>query len=166
MIGGEFESLLGAWKREIEVLAGSLVSRLRDSTPGSPMEIVADILRSKPDQAVHTTAPTTSVLDAMRLMAAKGIGALVVMDSGEVVGIVTERDYARKTEVKARTGKDMLVRDIMTALVIRVRPDQTTEDCIALMAKNKMRHLPVMDGNALVGMISIRDLVDGIIERL
>ena len=130
------------------------------------METVADILNTKPDRAVHTTAPTTSVLDAMQLMAAKGIGALVVVDGEQVVGIVTERDYARKTEVEARTGRDTLVRDIMTAPVIRVRPDQTSEDCIVLMAKNKLRHLPVMDGVALVGMISIRDLVDGIIARL
>jgi CBS domain-containing protein len=130
------------------------------------METVADILNSKGDRAVHTATSTTTVLDAMQLMAAKGIGALVVVDGGQVVGIVTERDYARMAEVAERARKDTLVRDIMTAPVIRVRPDQTSEDCIVLMAKNKMRHLPVMDGVALVGMISIRDLVDGIIARL
>jgi CBS domain-containing protein len=130
------------------------------------METVADILNSKRDRDVHIATPTTTVLDAMQLMAAKGIGALVVVDDGQVVGIVTERDYARMAEVEERARKDTLVRDIMTAPVIRVRPDQTSEDCIVLMAKNKMRHLPVMDGVALVGMISIRDLVDGIIARL
>ena len=130
------------------------------------MKTVADILGSKRDRDVHTTTPTTSVLEAMQLMAAKGIGALVVTEGEQVVGIVTERDYARRTEVEARTGRETLVRDIMTAPVIRVRPDHTSEDCIVLMATNKLRHLPVMDGSALVGMISIRDLVDGIIARL
>ena len=130
------------------------------------MECVADILRSKGPQVVHTTRPTTSVLDAMKLMAEKGIGALVVTDAGKVVGIVTERDYARKTEVEERTGKTTLVGDIMTAVVIHVHPEQTSEDCIALMAKNKLRHLPVMDGNRLVGMVSIRDLVGRIIAAL
>lgn len=130
------------------------------------MKTVADILSSKHDRDVHTTTPTTSVLDAMQLMAAKGIGALVVMEGEKVVGIVTERDYARRTEVKARTGRNTLVRDIMTAPVIRVHPAQSSDDCIVLMAENKLRHLPVMDGASLVGMISIRDLVDGIIARL
>lgn len=130
------------------------------------MESVAEILRSKRERVVHTTAPTASVLDAMKLMAAKGIGALVVVEGGDVVGILTERDYARKTEIEERAGGATLVRDIMTAPVIHVRPDQSSDECIALMAKNKLRHLPVMDGEALVGMISIRDLVGRIIGGL
>ncbi len=130
------------------------------------MESVAEILKSKRDQTVHTTTPTTSVQDAMKLMAEKGIGALVVVEHGEVVGIVTERDYAHKVEADVRGGAPTLVRDIMTGAVISVRPDQTSADCIALMGRNKLRHLPVMDGGALVGMISIRDLVNGIIALL
>ena len=130
------------------------------------MKTVADILSSKHDRDVHTTTPTTSVLAAMQLMATKGIGALVVVEGDQVVGIITERDYARRTEVEARRGRDTLVRDIMTAPVIRVRPDHTSEDCIVLMAQNKLRHLPVMDRDALLGIVSIRDLVDNIIERL
>jgi CBS domain-containing protein len=130
------------------------------------MESVAEILRSKQDQTVHTTAPTTSVQDAMKLMAEKGIGALVVVEHGEVVGIVTERDYAHKVEPTARAGQPTPVREIMTASVITVRPDQTSADCIALMGKHKLRHLPVMDDGVLIGMVSIRDLVNSIIALL
>jgi CBS domain-containing protein len=130
------------------------------------MQKVADILRSKPDQTVHTVAPTTSVSDAMKLMAARQVGALVVVEAARVVGIVTERDYARKIAAMEPTAKTTPVRDIMTAPVIRVRPEQTAHECIVLMAANHLRHLPVMDGDELVGMISIRDLANEIIDHL
>ena len=135
-------------------------------TGGSPMQTVADILRSKPDQTVHTIGPATMVFDAMRLMEEKHIGALVVMDGGKVAGIVTERDYAQKIALRHRTSRSTPVRDIMTSPVIHVRPDQTSEDCMVLMGTHHMRHLPVMDGGRLIGMVSIRDLVNDIIANL
>lgn len=130
------------------------------------MQIVADILRSKPDQTVHTIGPATMVFEAMRLMTKKRIGALVVTEGEEIVGIVTERDYAQKIALKERTSRTTPVRDIMTSPVIHVRPDQTSEDCMVLMGSHHMRHLPVMEGGKLVGMVSIRDLVNDIIANL
>ncbi len=133
---------------------------------GTPMQIVAEILKSKPDGAVHTIAATDSVFDAVRQMAEKSIGALVVMEGEQVVGIITERDYARKIVLAARKSRTTPVRDIMSAPVIHVCPDQTSEDCMKLMGKNGLRHLPVMGNGKLIGMISIRDLVNDIIGNL
>lgn len=130
------------------------------------MEIVADILKSKRDQTVHTVSPMTSVYDAIRLMAEKHIGALVVVEGEKVVGIVTERDYAGKIVLQARTSKETPVRDIMTSSVIHVRPDQTSDACKVLMAQNHLRHLPVLDGDKLIGIISIRDFVKGMIDNI
>lgn len=129
------------------------------------MKTVAHILRSKHDQAVHTIPPTAAVLDAVKLMAEKGIGALLVMENEEIVGIVTERDYARKVVLMNRSSKETPVRDIMTSSVMYVRPDQTNEDCMALITENRLRHLPVMDKGKLIGLISIGDLVKDIISE-
>jgi CBS domain-containing protein len=93
------------------------------------MTAVADILKSKTSSAVHTIAPTDSVLDALRLMADKGIGALLVMEGGDIAGIVTERDYARKIALLGRTSGATLVRDVMTREVLFVGPGQTTQEC-------------------------------------
>ncbi len=130
------------------------------------MQLVADMLNAKADPVVYTIEPTATVFDAMSLMADKQIGALVVLEGERVAGIVTERDYARKIALKSRASRTTPVGDIMTADVIHVRPDQTSEDCMALMARNHLRHLPVLDGGRLVGMISIRDLVNEIIANL
>jgi CBS domain-containing protein len=130
------------------------------------MQIVADILKSKPDQTVHTIDPAAMVFDAMRLMTEMRIGALVVTEGDAIVGIVTERDYAQKIAVRGRASRTTPVRDIMTSPVIHVRPDQTSEDCMVLMGAHHMRHLPVLDGGRLVGMVSIRDLVNDIIANL
>jgi CBS domain-containing protein len=130
------------------------------------MQTVADILKSKSDPTVHTIGPTTAALDAMRLMTEKHIGALIVVEGQAIVGIVTERDFALKMARGARTPRKTPVREIMTAPVIRVRPNQTSEDCMVLMGTHHMRHLPVVDGERLVGMISIRDLVNEIIANL
>lgn len=127
---------------------------------------VADILASRPGAVVHTIAPTATVREAIDAMADKQIGALVVVEGERVVGIVTERDYARKIALKSRASRNTPVRDIMTSDVIFVRPEQTTDDCMVLMARNRLRHLPVLDGGKLVGMISIRDLVDDIVANL
>ncbi len=129
------------------------------------MKAVATILKSKPDPTVFTIAPNASVFDALKLMAEKSIGALVVMDGEQVVGIITERDYARKVILMARSSKATPVCDIMTSSVMYVRPDHTSDECMVLMTENRLRHLPVMDGGTLVGLISIGDLVKDIISE-
>jgi CBS domain-containing protein len=129
------------------------------------MATVAQVLSTKPDQTVFTIAAEASVYDAIRMMADKHIGAVIVTTGEEIVGIVTERDYARKVVLMDRSSKQTPVRDIMTSHVRYVRPDQTTDDCMALMTEKRMRHLPVIDGGKLVGMISIGDLVKNIISE-
>ncbi|QNP59413.1 CBS domain-containing protein [Paenacidovorax monticola] len=130
------------------------------------MTAVADILKSKASSAVHSIAPTDSVLDALKRMADKGIGALLVMENGTIVGIVTERDYARKIALLGRTSAATLVRDVMTSDVLFVRPSQTSEECMALMTENRLRHLPVVDEDSrVIGLISIGDLVKDIISE-
>lgn len=129
------------------------------------MTTAADLIKSKLHQTVFTITPTTSVFDALKLMADKDIGALLVMKGAQVAGIITERDYARKIALMSRSSRDTLVQEIMTSVVMYVRPDQTSEECMALMTENRLRHLPVMDGAKLIGLISIGDLVKDIISE-
>ncbi len=129
------------------------------------MQTAASILQSKSSQVVHTIPPEASVLDAVRLMADNHIGALVVMAETKVLGIVTERDYARKIVLLSRSSKETLVREIMTSDVLYVRPERTSHECMALMTDSRVRHLPVMDGEKLLGLISIGDLVKDIISE-
>ena len=129
------------------------------------MKTVAQILRSKSDQAVYTIASTASVFDAVTLMAQKGIGALLVMEGEKIAGIVTERDYARKVILMGRASKETPVRVIMESEVMYVRPDHTSEECMALMTENRVRHLPVFDDGKLIGLLSIGDLVKDIISE-
>lgn len=129
------------------------------------MQTVAHILKSKDNQAVWSIAPTAMVLEAIKLLAERGIGALLVMEGEQVVGIVTERDYARKVHIKGRLSDNTPVSDIMTSPVMYVRPDQTNEQCMALMTENRLRHLPVMHEGKLIGLISIGDLVKDIISE-
>lgn len=129
------------------------------------MKSAAQILRSKPEQTVETVTPSTSVFDAVKLMAEKNIGALLVMEDLNIAGMITERDYARKIILAGRSSKETAVRDIMTSPVLYVRPDQTNEECMALMTDNRVRHLPVVDKGKLVGLISIGDLVKDIISE-
>jgi CBS domain-containing protein len=129
------------------------------------MKTVAEILKSKPDQTVHSIAPDVSVYDALRLMADKNIGALLVMEQGRIVGILSERDYARKVVLMDRSSKQTAVRDIMTSSVMSARPDHSNEECMALMTDNRLRHLPVIDNGRLLGLVSIGDLVKDIISE-
>jgi len=129
------------------------------------MKSAAQILKSKPEQTVQSVAPSTSVFDAVKLMAEKNIGALLVMEDVKIVGMITERDYARKIVLMDRSSKETPVRDIMTSPVMYVRPDQTNEECMALMTDNRLRHLPVVEGGKLIGLISIGDLVKDIISE-
>ncbi|MFL9963767.1 CBS domain-containing protein [Paraburkholderia sediminicola] len=130
------------------------------------MTSVAQLLKTKPtNTGVFTIGADDSVYEAIRLMAEKGIGALVVTDGDSIAGIITERDYARKVVLMDRSSKATPVRDIMSKAVRFVRPDQTTEDCMALMTERRMRHLPVIENDRLVGMVSIGDLVKNIIAE-
>ncbi len=129
------------------------------------MKSVADIIRSKPDQTVYKITPGVLAYDALRLMAEKNIGALLVAEEGKIVGIVTERDFARKVVMMDRSSKQTTIREIMTASVMYVRPDQTNEECMALMTDNRLRHLPVMENGKLLGLVSIGDLVKDIISE-
>ncbi len=129
------------------------------------MKSVAQVLKSKPGQSVETVAPSTSVFDAVKRMAEKNIGALLVLENQKIVGIVTERDYARKIVLMGRSSKQTPVGDIMSFPVMVVRPEQTNEECMALMTDNRLRHLPVVDKDQLIGLISIGDLVKDIISE-
>ena len=129
------------------------------------MTNVADILRSKPDKTVYRIAPDASVYDALRLMADKNIGAVLVEEQGKIVGILSERDYARKIVLMDRSSKQTAVRDIMTSSVMCARPDQTNEECMKLMTDNRLRHLPVLENGRLLGLVSIGDLVKDIISE-
>lgn len=129
------------------------------------MTSVAQVLKTKPDNTVYTVTTADSVYDAIKLMADKQIGALVVVDGDSIAGIITERDYARKVVLMDRVSKATPVRDIMSRAVRFVRPEQTTDDCMAVMTDFRMRHLPVIDKEKLVGMVSIGDLVKNIIAE-
>jgi CBS domain-containing protein len=129
------------------------------------MTQVAQILRSKSDQHVFTIDESTSVYDAIKLMAEKRIGALVVMHHEEIVGIVTERDYARKVVLMDRSSRNTRVSEIMSGAVRYVQPEQTSQDCMGLMTEHRLRHLPVLDKGRLIGMISIGDLVADIMSE-
>ena len=129
------------------------------------MHTVAQILKAKQNQAVHSISPEALVLDAIRLLAEKGIGALLVTQDEQIVGIFTERDYVRKVEVLGRSPETTLVKEIMSAPVMYVSLDQSNEECMALMTENRLRHLPVLDKGELVGIISIGDLVKDIISE-
>ena len=128
------------------------------------MTTVGRLLDSK-GHDVWSIAPDASVFDAIKLMADRGIGAVLVMKGEKLVGVVSERDYARKVILQGRSSKDTPVRQIMTDKVFYVRPDQTVEDCMVLMTEKRIRHLPVLDGDRLVGMISIGDVVKSVISE-
>ena len=129
------------------------------------MKLVVEILKSKSDPTVHHIDPGASVYDALRLMTDKNVGALLVMERGNIVGIISERDCARKVALMDRAPKQTAVRDVMTSKVLYARPDQTNEECMALMTDNRLRHLPVVDNGKLLGLISIGDLVKDIISE-
>lgn len=128
------------------------------------MKTVADILRSKANAQIHTIWPSATVLEALTLMADKGIGALIVMESDKVAGILSERDYARKIALMERSSYTTEVSEIMTSNVMTVTPGQTISFCMELMTEKRLRHLPVLEGDKLVGLISIGDLVKDIIS--
>jgi CBS domain-containing protein len=109
---------------------------------------------------VWTVTPETIVFDAIELMAEKNVGALLVLDNGQLVGMLSERDYTRKVALKGKASKQTLVGEIMFSPVISVTPEDTVEECLRIMTENRVRHLPVVDGSALIGIVSIGDLVN------
>ncbi|MDP3798185.1 MAG: CBS domain-containing protein [Polaromonas sp.] len=129
------------------------------------MKDVAQILKSKPDHKVYTVSPSAPVLDAVKLMAEKNLGALLVLDGEEFVGIISERDCTRKMLLADRLPRETPVRDIMSSPVQYVGPRHTNEECMALMTDKRLRHLPVMDNGKLIGLVSIGDLVKDIISE-
>jgi IMP dehydrogenase len=129
------------------------------------MTTVAQILAAKRSAETYTIPPQASVFEAVRLMADRNIGALVVMEGDAVAGIITERDYARKVVLLSRSPKETLVREVMASPVLTVRPEQTNDECMALMTEKRLRHLPVVQNGRLIGLVSIGDLVKDIIAE-
>jgi len=127
------------------------------------MITVRDVLRAKGNQ-IWSAFPETTVFDALKLMAEKNIGVLIVLEGEKIVGIFSERDYARKVILYGKSAKETTLREIMTTEVVVVRPPQSMEECMVLMTEKRIRHLPVVEGEKLVGMISIGDVVKAIIR--
>jgi CBS domain-containing protein len=128
------------------------------------MNKIKDLLRSKP-QEVWTIQPEVTVYEALELMAEKNIGALPVVAKGELIGIFSERDYARKCILMGRHSKETLVSELMSSPVITINPDFTIEQCLALMTERQFRHLPVVDEQVLTGIVSIGDIGKWVISE-
>ena len=128
------------------------------------MKLVKDILNDK-GHDIWSVKPDASVFDAVKMMADKGVGALLVMDDEKLVGIVTERDYARKIILAGKSSRTSAVRDVMTRKVLCVTPDRAVDECMALMTDKRARHLPVVEHKRVVGVISIGDLVKAMISE-
>lgn len=128
------------------------------------MRSVREILSSKPQRIIAVT-PDASVLEAIRLMAEQGVGAVLVMSGDDLEGILSERDYARKVILKERSSKNTPVRDIMSSPVITVDPSHRARHCMGLMNDKRIRHLPVVEGGQVVGVLSIGDLLKVVIEE-
>ncbi|MGV3742207.1 MAG: CBS domain-containing protein [Burkholderiaceae bacterium] len=127
------------------------------------MKTVADILNAKPS-VLYTIGPAATVYEAVVLMAEKSVGALPVVEDGRIIGMLTERDYARKIALHGLSSKATLVRAVMTAPVLYVQLTQTIEDCMILMTGIRSRHMPVMDNGKLVGLVSIGDIVKALVS--
>jgi len=128
------------------------------------MTIVQRLLENK-GNVVWSIAPDASVFEAVQLMADKRVGALMVVEQNELVGVISERDYAREIVLKDRVSRDTPVSAIMTRRVLYVRPDQTLDECMVLMSEKNLRHLPVLDNGRLIGVISMRDVVKDLISE-
>ena len=128
------------------------------------MRSVEKLLQTKGNQT-WSIAPQATVYEALQLMSEKDVGAILVLEKGEVVGTFTERDYARKLILKGKFSKDTAVRELMTQEVLYVDPHNTIDDCMVLMTNNRVRHLPVLDNGQLVGIVSLGDMVKHIISE-
>ena len=128
------------------------------------MTTVAQVIQNKIGQEIYTISPSATVLEAIMLMANKGIGAVVVVEEAKVVGILSERDYTRKIALMQRTSDHTTVAEIMTSKVISVTRNNTVDECLELMTDRHLRHLPVLDDSNLIGFVSIGDLVKATME--
>src|SRR5688500_16083691 len=128
------------------------------------MKSLKQLIDAKGGQ-VWSIAPDATVFEALKLMAQKDVGALLVMEGTRLAGIMSERDYARKVILQGKSSQDMAVRDIMTADVVKIDPSRTVEECMSLMTQRRIRHLPVCEGEKLVGVLSIGDLVKEVIAE-
>ena len=128
----------------------------------NPYGTINEILNHKGNHA-WSISPEETVFDAIELMAEKNIGALLVTESGRLVGILTERDYTRKVALKGKSSKQTAVKEILSGKIVHVSPEHTVEECMRLMTENRVRHLPVLEGEQIVGVVSIGDLVNWII---
>ncbi len=128
------------------------------------MKTVKEILEAKGTE-IWSVQPSDTVLESLKLMADKGIGSLLVMDGEKLMGIVTERDYARKVILEGKSSKDTSVSDVMTRKILCVSPERTVDECMALMTDKRARHLPVVDHKRVVGVVSIGDLVKTLINE-
>jgi len=128
------------------------------------MKYVKDILKNK-GREVWNVSPDTHVFDALKMMADNNIGAMPVLESDKIVGMFSERDYARKVILKGKASKNTLIQEIMSRKVYHVSPEQSIEECMALMTDKRVRHLPVLEGGEMVGLISIGDVVKAIISE-
>jgi CBS domain-containing protein len=129
----------------------------------NPNGTIGELLAHKGRQ-VWTVAPHATVFDAIQLMAEKNIGALLVLENDKLIGIISERDYTRKVILKGKASKQTAVKDILSGQVISVHPGNTVEECMRLMTDHRIRHLPVLEGENVVGVVSIGDLVNWIIS--
>lgn len=127
------------------------------------MTTIRQILGKKP--AVYSIGPQATVYDALLVMAERNVGALVVLQEGQLAGIFSERDYARKVALLGKRSRDTPVIEIMTSKVVTIDPDRTAGECMALMTEKRFRHVPVMEGGKLVGVISIGDVVRAVVEE-
>lgn len=125
---------------------------------------VRDILRYK-GAVIFSVEPTATVYEAIELMCEKNIGGLLIVENGKLAGIFTERDYARKLILKGKSSKDTLIRELMTINPVSVTPGSSIEDCMTIMTDKRIRHLPVVESDTLIGMISIGDVVRFMIEE-
>jgi CBS domain-containing protein len=128
------------------------------------MKTIRQMLNEK-GNTVYSATPDMHVFEALELMAEKDIGALLVVENEQLIGVFSERDYARKVILKGRSSRDVYVKDIMSSPPIFIRPDNTNEQALALMSAKHIRHLPVMEGNKLIGIVTIGDLVNTIIDE-
>jgi len=128
------------------------------------MVTVRQVMREKGEN-VWSVSPDATVFEAIQVMAEKGVGALLVMEWSRLVGIISERDYTRKIVLKDRSSRATKVRDIMTEKVIHVTPDNSIDECMMLMSDNYIRHLPVLDGERVVGVMSVKDVLHNIISE-
>jgi CBS domain-containing protein len=128
------------------------------------MKTVSQVLQSKAGGVLSIT-PGASVFEALQQMAARNVGALLVMEDGRLRGILSERDYARKVILLGKSSHELAVRDIMSTQVLCVRPESTVDECLALMSGKRVRHLPVVSGGEVIGVLSIGDLVKAVIEE-